>query len=223
MSGPQQRVPDFQINQLPSVVVGVHTFAGPITLHDLTTVDNLDFRVDGATVGDSTHQAADIYIGGGIGGAGQIIGPSGAGVFRIDNSIGTQSIYAGRSVIISGDGVAITGGLTGQTQTFSGSGVVLAFDPSLGEDIMFTASGNVTSLELLVTAALPGVGFPNQRVTLRLQQDAGGASSWPTSILNVKMPGGTFTKTPGASAVDLFFLVCDGEVWWASPMAADLS
>ncbi|HJU23895.1 MAG TPA: hypothetical protein VJ891_15420 [Casimicrobiaceae bacterium] len=103
----------------------------------------------------------------------------------------------------------------GVVQTLSGSGAIANFNATSGETIVFTATGNVTSLGMIV-------GNTGQRATLILRQGSS-AYTWPTTIANVKFPGGTFTKTSMANSVDRVDLACDGTAWYALAVAANLS
>jgi hypothetical protein len=104
-------------------------------------------------------------------------------------------------------------------QVLTGSGAVAAFDPTAGSIIVFTATNNVASLTMSTTGAQPG-----QFVYLVLRQ-GGGAFTWPTTIGNVKMPGGSFTKTSAAASIDTFILYLSPIVgaWLATPLLANLS
>ena len=95
----------------------------------------------------------------------------------------------------------------GVEQTVSTAGAV-TFAPGTGETLSLTATGNITALTVSTTGALPG-----EIVVLRLIQNAAGTATWPTTIGNVKLPGGSFTKTAAANALDVLTLRFNSGVW----------
>ena len=64
------------------------------------------------------------------------------------------------------------------------------------------ASANISSLTV-------ANGTEGQHLTLILVQDAGGTATWPSTITNCRIAGGTFAKTTGASAIDVVTLAWD--------------
>jgi hypothetical protein len=95
----------------------------------------------------------------------------------------------------------------GVAQTVTSSGAITV-NPTAGEIYTLTSNGNITSITV-------SAGQPAQRMTLLLKQGASG-NTWPTTMTNVKLPGGSFAKTTTLNAVDKVDLVCDGSVWWAT-------
>lgn len=105
----------------------------------------------------------------------------------------------------------------GIEQTAATSGAV-TITPTSGETIQITATGNVTSLAI-------GDGSPGQRIALILRQNGGGTATWPSVISNVRLAGGSFTKTTTASAIDAFWLAWDNALtdWVELTRATNLS
>ncbi len=105
----------------------------------------------------------------------------------------------------------LAGGSLGQT----GSGAI-TIDPTQGDDQTLTASGNITSITI-------NNGFESQVLSIKAVQGASG-TTWPTTIGNAKLPGGTLAaKTPGASSVDLWTFRFMGSSWWLLSSGANLS
>lgn len=87
------------------------------------------------------------------------------------------------------------------TQTTSGAVTINAANGGTQKVI---ANGNVVSLT--ITA-----GVADQKLTLILKQDAGGTSTWPTTITNAALAGGAFVKSAIANAVDVLAFAWDSD------------
>lgn len=99
-----------------------------------------------------------------------------------------------------------------QTFTTSGAVSIIHYNGSL---VFITATGNITSIAI-------DAGVTDQKMILILTQDGAGTSTWPSTIAGVKFPGGSFSKTTSASAIDRIDLVSDGTTWYASSTFANL-
>jgi hypothetical protein len=96
------------------------------------------------------------------------------------------------------------------------NGAVTLNSPANGELVKFQSNGNVTGLTL-------PAGKPAQRCSLTLKQDAGGANTWPTSITNCVLAGGSFTKSVGANQVDVLTFISDGTTWFETGRVLNVS
>jgi hypothetical protein len=95
-------------------------------------------------------------------------------------------------------------------------GAVTLNDPANGELVKFQSNANVTSL------ALPA-GKPAQRCTVTLKQNAAGSNTWPTTITNCVLEGGSFTKSAAGNAVDVLTFISDGTTWFETGRALAVS
>jgi hypothetical protein len=79
----------------------------------------------------------------------------------------------------------------------------------------------VTDITVTTNGAADG-----QEMLLLLQQNLAGNGTWPDTIGNVLLPGGTFTKSLGANATDAFVLkfqsLIGGGAWIATSIALDV-
>ena len=89
----------------------------------------------------------------------------------------------------------------GTQQASSTSGAV-SINPASGETVRVVASANITGLTV-------SNGTEGQHVTLIMVQDSGGTSTWPSTINNVRLAGGSFAKTTAANAIDSLSLAWD--------------
>lgn len=91
------------------------------------------------------------------------------------------------------------------TQVNSTTSGSVTVTPANGETVRITASGNITGIAV-------SDGVEGQRLTLILVQDAGGTSTWPSLMTNVRLAGGSFSKTTTANATDVVRLTWDSSI-----------
>ncbi len=105
----------------------------------------------------------------------------------------------------------------GKHQSAATSGAV-TITPSSGEVYRLLATGNVTSISI-------ADGVEAQLFTLILVQKADGVPTWPSTISNCRIVGGTFTKSTGASKIDTITFRWDAgsSDWLEINRALDLS
>lgn len=89
----------------------------------------------------------------------------------------------------------------GVRQSITNSGAITV-DPTAGQTIVLTASGNITGITL-------SAGQADQTIKLILIQNAAGTATWPSTMTNATFAGGSFTKSTGANAVDGYLMVYD--------------
>jgi len=92
------------------------------------------------------------------------------------------------------------------TQNIAGA-TTITTSTTNGETFLLTGTSNITSLSMLG-------GVAGQMVTLIFVQDGAGTTTWVNTITNVKLAGGTWTKTTTANAVDVLHLRCTGSNVW---------
>ncbi len=106
---------------------------------------------------------------------------------------------------------------TSNAQTTSGA---VTIDPTTAGLQYLIASGNVSS----ITISTAGCD-DDQQLTLLLQQNAGGTATWPSTVANARLPGGSITKTTTANAVDMLRCTYAGTTFakWVCSYAANVN
>lgn len=125
-------------------------------------------------------------------------------------SLGTSGNYWGQVYSKTYRGVS-------NAQTTSGAVTV---DPTTAGLQYVTASGNVSSITIATASC-----DDDQQLTLLLRQNAGGSATWPSTITNARLPGGSFTKTTTANAVDMLRCTYAGTTFgkWVCSYAANVN
>jgi hypothetical protein len=153
------------------------------------------------------------------------------------NSAGTQVQFGGNLLLAGASGFvapttdntnqsgggtlrwsAVVGYQHGSLQQAVTSSGAITINPTLGEHYQLTANGNVTGITV-------SAGIAGQRLSVTLVQNGAGTATWPTTMTNVRFPGGTFTKTTAANAVDVLWLMYNTSAskWDALATSANLS
>lgn len=81
----------------------------------------------------------------------------------------------------------------GKRQIITNNGAITVTATS-GETVILTANGNISSISI-------NTGADGQIMSLMMVQN-GGSATWPSTITNASLAGGTFTKTTTSGAID---------------------
>jgi hypothetical protein len=199
-------------------IVGLSSNQGALYLNPYSEGTTSSFGAGVGVVGDNTFQNSSF----GLMANGQFInGTDLAGnqafVTGVGGSISPSSRGVGTIGVTGGEWGNIWGQIYGgRINDYSAHGAVTV-QTNVGETVRFTGDGSAISS---LTLAL---GVRGQMLSLIVTQDAGNTTTWPSTIGNAKLIGGTWTKTTGANKEDNLLFRCDGVVWrQVAPTATNL-